>query len=138
MSYLLDTNVVSELRKGPRCNPGVAAWLADVDEELYLSALVVGEIRLGIERVRRRDPAGASALDRWLTRIQTEYGHRVLPVTAEIAEAWGRLAAPVSLPVVDGLMAATAMVHGLTLVTRNVRDLSRTPAATLNPFSGSR
>lgn len=105
MSYLLDTNVVSELRKGPRCDPGVAAWLADVEEELYLSALVVGEIRLGIERVRRRDPAGASALDRWLTRVQAEYGHRVLPITAEIAEAWGRLAAP---------------------------------AATLNPFSGSR
>lgn len=135
MSYLLDTNVVSELRKGPRCNPGLSAWIADVEADLYLSALVVGEIRLGIERVRRRDPAGADTLDRWLSRMQTEYGHRVLPITSEIAETWGRLAAPASLPVVDGLMAATAMVHGLTLVTRNVRDLSRTPASTLNPFS---
>ena len=135
MSYLLDTNVVSELRRGPRCNPGVAAWVGDVEGELYLSALVVGEIRLGIERVRRRDPAGAGALDRWLERVQSEYGHRVLPVTAEVAGVWGRLSAPASLPVVDGLMAATAIVHGLTLVTRNVRDLARTPAVTLNPFS---
>lgn len=134
MSYLLDTNVLSELRKGPRCNPGVAEWMANVEEDLYLSALVVGEIRLGIERVRRRDPSSATALDRWLNRVQTSYGERVLPVTGEIAETWGRLAAPASLPVIDGLMAATAIVHGLTLVTRNVRDVARTPASTLNPF----
>lgn len=138
MSYLLDTNVVSELRKGPRCDAGVAEWMAGTDErELFLSVLVVGEIRNGIEKVRRRDPAGASALSAWLASVQALHEQRILPVDLRVAEEWGRLAARRSIPVVDGLLAATALVHGLTLVTRNTRDVTATGVALLDPFARS-
>jgi hypothetical protein len=97
--------------------------------------LVVGEIRQGIERVRSRDPGQAEALERWLTRLLSVYGSRVLPVTVEVAQEWGRLnALPQPPPVIDGLLAATAKVHRLTLVTRNVADVSRTGVAVHNPF----
>jgi hypothetical protein len=97
--------------------------------------LVVGEIRQGIERVRSRDPGQAEAQERWLTRLLSVYGGRVLPVTVEVAQEWGRLnALPQPPPVIDGLLAATAKVHRLTLVTRNVADVSRTGVAVHNPF----
>ena len=135
MIYLVDTNVVSELRKGPRCHPRVAAWFEDVeDQDLGLSVLVIGEIRRGIEVIRRRDPRGASALERWLQRMLREHDERVLPVDARVAEEWGRLSAIRSGSVVDLLLAATARVHRLTLVTRNVRDVAWTGVAWLNPF----
>ncbi len=135
MSYLLDTNVVSELRKGPRCNRGVAEWVDGVEDgHLYLSVLNVGEIHTGIERIRRRDPGAAAALEAWLAALLASYGDRILPVDRRVAEEWGRLAARRSLSVVDGLLAATALAHGLTLVTRNVRDVAGTGAAVLDPF----
>lgn len=135
MSYLLDTNVISELRKGDRADPGVAAWFAGIgEEEIYLSVLTIGEIRRGIENLRRRDPAGASALDGWLARVSGAYGERILPVDRAIAEEWGRMSVPDPLPVVDGLLAATAVVLGLTLVTRNVADVESTGALLLDPF----
>ena len=135
MSFLVDTNVISEFRKLPRCHPGVAAWMANTaTEDIFFSVLVTGEIRGGIERLRRRDMPGAEALERWLSRLIREHGDRILPVTAEIAETWGRLNAMATLPTVDGLLAATAAVHGLTVVTRNVRDLARTGVPVLNPF----
>ena len=138
MIYLVDTNVVSELRKGPRCHPRVAAWFEDVeDQDLGLSVLVIGEIRRGIEVIRRRDPRGASALERWLQRMLREHDERVLPVDARVAEEWGRLSAIRSGSVVDLLLAATARVHRLTLVTRNVRDVAWTGVAWLNPFEPS-
>ncbi|QAY69143.1 type II toxin-antitoxin system VapC family toxin [Xylanimonas protaetiae] len=133
---LLDTNVVSELRKA-RPDPRVVAWWdARRRDDAYISALVVGEIRLGVERLRgRNDHAQAEALDSWLTGLVHGYGDHVLPVTADVAETWGRLnAAPDRPPVIDGLMAATALVHGLTLVTRNVADVERTGVAVVNPF----
>jgi hypothetical protein len=137
VTYLVDTNVISELRKGQRAHAAVTAWMAQVDDdELYLSVLVVGEIRKGIERVRRRDLAQADALDTWLRRITDGYADRVLPITSAIAETWGRLNAPDPLPVVDSLLAATAHVHGLTVVTRNVADMSRTGVAVMDPFDG--
>jgi hypothetical protein len=135
VAYLLDTNVVSELRKVTP-NPYVAGWHhTHRHTEAYLSTLVVGEIRQGIERVRSRDPRQAEGLERWLTRLLSVYRSRVLPVTVEIAQEWGRLnALPHPPPVIDGLLAATAKVHRLTLVTRNVVDVSRTGVAVLNPF----
>lgn len=136
MSLLLDTNVMSELRKGERANSGVREWVTSVeDAELYISVLVVGEIRQGIERLRGRDPAQASVLDSWLNMIQTDYRERTIGVTAHIAEEWGRMNAFDRLPTVDGLLAATARVERLTLVTRNTKDVERTGIEVLNPFS---
>ena len=134
--YLLDTNVVSELRKGVRANAGVVDWIQrTADEQLYLSVLVLGELRQGIERLRRRDSRAAIKLDRWLDRLVDDYEERVLPVEADVADLWGRLNVPDPVAAVDGMLAATALVHDLTLVTRNVRDVRRTGVRLLNPFS---
>ena len=132
--YLLDTNVVSEARK-PDGNPHVRAWLATVrGDELYLSVLVLGEIRQGVERLRRRDSRQAGVYEAWLATLRRDYADRLVPVTADVAEEWGRLNAPDPLPVIDGLLAATARVRSLTLVSRNTADLARTGARLLNPF----
>ncbi len=135
MTFLLDTNVVSELTKA-RPNAGVANWRnRTASDEHYLSVLVLGEIRRGIELVRRRDPERAASLDDWLDKLKSDFAHRVLPVDAAVADAWGRLDVPDRLPAVDGLMAATALVHDLTLVTRNSTDVQRPLVRVLNPFS---
>ena len=134
--YLLDTNVVSELRKGERTHPGVVAWLAQHrDDELWLSALVVGELRRGVELLRRRDPQAGELLSAWLHTVTDDFGDRILPVTTEVCERWARLNVPDPLPVIDGLLAATALEHDLVLVTRNVPDVERAGAPVENPFS---
>jgi predicted nucleic acid-binding protein len=134
--FLLDTNVVSEIRKQTP-DAGVARWFASVPaDRLFLSVLVIGEIRQGIERLTRRDPAQAEIFERWLTQLVDGYADRIIPITDRIAQAWGRLNVPDPLPVVDGLMAATALVHDWTLVTRNVGDVKTTGVRLLNPFSG--
>ena len=135
MSFLLDTNVVAELRK-PRPTASVAAWFESVDgSQLYLSVLVVGEIQQGVTRLRRRDPRQAAVFDAWLGTLRREFADRLLPVDEAVALAWGALSAGDLLPVVDGLLAATAQVHGLTVVTRNVADFARTGVPVLDPFS---
>ena len=135
MSFLLDTNVVSEIRKKTP-DPGVATWFASVPaDQLFLSVLVVGEIRQGIERRARRDQAQAEIFERWLARLVDVYHDRIVPITAEVAEVWGRLNVPDPVPVVDGLMAATALVHGWTLVTRNADDVASTGVHLLDPFA---
>ncbi len=136
MSYLIDTNVISEVRKGKRCDANVSRWWATVDDdELYLSVLVVGEIRHGIERARRRDAEKAQALEMWLNKTKEAFKGRFLDITGPVAEEWGRMNAIRSLPTVDSLLAATAKVHELTLVTRNVRDIAETGAKVLDPFN---
>lgn len=136
MSYLLDTNVISELRKGKRADPNVSSWFADLDDEkIFLSVLTIGEIRRGIEGVRRRDPDSAAVLDRWLALLSEAHSDRILPVNRAIAEEWGRMNVPDPLPVVDGLLAATARVLSLTLVTRNVADVKGTGIELLDPFT---
>lgn len=100
-----------------------------------MSVLTLGEIRRGIEWLRRHDPEQAQRLDVWLSRLEGDYGERVLPVTAGIAQEWGRLIVADPLPTIDGLLAATARVHGLTLVTRNTADIARTGVPVLNPFA---
>ena len=116
----------------------VATWFASVPaDKLFLSVLVVGEIRQGIARLTRRDPAQAEVFERWLSQLIDGYGDRIVPITVQIAEAWGRLNAPDPVPVVDGLLAATALVHDWTLVTRNVTDITPTGARLLNPFAGA-
>lgn len=138
MRYLLDTNIVSELRKGERADSGLRDWFATVEaEDLALSVLVVAEIRLGILRLHRRDAEAAGHLSGWLARLERAYaGGRTLPIDREVAKAWAELNLPRPLPVIDSLQAATALVHGLTFVTRNVDDLDGVPAPILNPFAG--
>ncbi len=138
MTWLIDTNIISEVRKGPRCHPAVAAWWAGVeDRDLFLSALTLGEIRKGIEGVRPRDPGRAAALEGWLAEVVDAFGPRVLGVDAAVAETWGRISALRSVPVVDALLAATALVHDLVLVTRNTADVEGLGVQVLNPFESA-
>lgn len=134
MAVLLDTNVVSELRRS-RPSPRVLQWYRSVPaDDLYVSVLAIGEIRQGIERVRRRGDERVDELERWLATLMSAYGDRIVPITTEVADRWGRLAAAHSLPAVDALMAATALVHDWTLATRNVRHVERTGVRWVNPF----
>ena len=136
MSFLLDTNVVAEIRKR-NPDPGVATWFTSVSaDELFLSVLVVGAIRQGVARLARRDGAQAETYERWLDQLIEAYGDRIVPITSDVAQIWGRLNVPDPLPVVDGLLAATALMHGWTLVTRNVNDVRSTGVQLLNPFDG--
>jgi hypothetical protein len=137
LSWLVDTNILSELRKGKRADAGVRSWFAQSrEEELFTSVLVLGELRRGIESIRRRDEPSALALEQWLTRLMASFGDRVLPIDARVADVWGKLNVPNPLPTVDGLLAATALIHDLVLVTRNVRDVPGTGARLLDPTSG--
>lgn len=138
MSLLLDTNILSELRKGARANARLRAWFEGVPaEEFYLSVLVMGELRRGVELVRRRDSKQAAALERWLTRVASDHAERILPVDGRVADQWGRLVAIQPGSVIDTLMAATALVHGLVLATRNVKDVSWTGVSCFNPFEAA-
>ena len=135
MNFLVDTNVVSEVRKGAACNRKVAAWYTSIDDgDLYLSVLVTGEIRKGIELVRRRDPAKATALEKWLEEVDLAFGERILPIDRAVTDEWGRMSARRPIPVIDGLLAATAKVHRMVLVTRNDADVAGLGARILNPF----
>lgn len=135
MKFLLDTNVISELRKRSRAHPNVIRWVeATPTVDLCTSVLVLAEIRRGIELKRRMDAAQAAGLDEWFTRFRERLGSRVIGIDEEIADAWARLNVPDPLPFIDGMLAATAKVRGLTLVTRNVADIARTGAALLDPF----
>jgi toxin FitB len=104
------------------------------DASLYLSVLVIGEIQSGIEKVRTKDTAKANALEQWLITVDKAFGERILPVDRAVAHEWGRLKAHRSLPVVDGLLAATAKIHRMTLVTRNTDDIADVDVSMLNPF----
>ena len=131
--YLLDTNILSELRKR-RPSHAVAEWFDTVsDDDLYLSVLVAGEIRNGIERLRRHHPERAADYQQWLDELLMVYRDRIVGIDLPVADEWGRLNAERALPVVDGFLAATARVHEWTLVTRNVRDFPK-DMDILNPF----
>lgn len=134
MSFLLDTNVISDLRRAGARSGRLRAWFeAQPAETLFLSVVTLGEVRQGIEQVRRRDRAQADRLGRWLDDLGRHYADRVLPVDRAVADEWGRLRAIRSVPVMDALIAATARVHGLTLVTRNTKDVAGLGVPLLNP-----
>jgi toxin FitB len=136
VKFLLDTNVISEIRKRNRADPNVARWVARTPvSDIGTSVLVLAEIRRGIELKRRRDPEQAKSLDRWFSQMRAELADRVLPVDEPIAEAWAMLGIPNPLPPIDGLLAATAIVHDLTLVTRNVAQIALTDVSMLDPFA---
>ncbi len=135
MRYLLDTNLVSELRKNDRANDGVQAWAVANDPSLCaLSVVTLGEIRRGIEDKRRKDPQQAQAIEQWLGAIKIKYEATILPISVEIADRWGRLMAATQLPSQDLLLAATALEHGLTVITRNVADFEGSGARFHNPW----
>ncbi|MET0429703.1 MAG: type II toxin-antitoxin system VapC family toxin [Microvirga sp.] len=135
MSYLIDSNIISEIRKVDRASPNVAAWYASIEaNDLYLSVLVLGEIRKGLEQARRTSAGFASELETWLGSVSQAFGDRVLPVDQAVADQWGRLNAIRTVPVIDGMLAATAKVYGLTLVTRNVSDVEGLGVKVLNPY----
>ena len=133
--YLLDTNVVSELRKRDRANDHLRAWFATHHtDEFWLSVLVVGELKRGIELINRRDPAAADALRTWLDHVIDDYSDRILPITMAITTRWAAISVPDPIPVIDGLLASTALEHDLTLVTCNTTDIARTEVTQINPF----
>jgi predicted nucleic acid-binding protein len=135
VTYLLDTNVLSETRKR-RPTPSVTDWItATPSDWLHVSVLTLGEIEQGIARVRARgDWQQAAALEGWLRELETGFAERVLPVTLPVASAWGRKRHGQPVPVIDALIAATARVHGMTVVTRNVKDFELAGAEAINPF----
>jgi predicted nucleic acid-binding protein len=136
VKYLVDTNIISEIRKRDRAHPSVVRWVARTPvEEIGTSVLVLAEIRRGIELKRRRDPEQAKALDRWFSQMRARLADRVLPIDEPVAEAWSLIGIPNRLPLIDGLLAATAKVHGLTLVTRNIPDVAVAGVSVLDPFS---
>lgn len=132
-AYLLDTNVVSELRK-PRPHGAVLAWLQSLDDsQLYVSAVTLGEIQAGIELTREQDPAKASEIEAWLNQLAASYN--ILPMNAEAFRAWAKLMHRKSDTLYeDAMIAATALNHGLTVATRNVADFQALGMAALNPF----
>ena len=136
MKFLLDTNVISEIRKRDRAHPSAVRWVTRTPvEDIGTSVLVLAEIRHGIELKRRSDPDQAKSLDRWFTPMRTGLGERVLPIDEPVAEAWSLLGIPNPLPLIDELLAATAKVHGLTFVTRNVQDIASAGVSLFDPFS---
>ena len=137
MSFLLDTNVVSELRKRRRADQSVVAWFQrHRRDDLYLSVVTVGELRRGVERARRREPASAGTLDGWVKRMLDEFSDRIISIDRGIAERWGALGVPDPTPAVDGLIAATALEKDLIVVTRDHKHFSRLGVRHLNPFEG--
>lgn len=132
--YLLDTNVISETRK-TRADPSVMAFLGAADSGgLFLSVLTLGELRKGVAARHRTDAAAANRLGAWVDGIETIFTDRVLPVDATVARLWGELTAGRSLPVIDTLIAATAIASGLTLVTRNTRNVEATGVPLVDPW----
>jgi toxin FitB len=137
--YLLDTDVISELRKGDKANAGVQAFFANASREsadLYLSVITIGELRQGVERIRHRgDDSQADLLERWLMRVTTTYAESILSFGEDTAHVWGRLRVPNPENPLDKQIAATALIHDLTVVTRNIDHYAPTGVRLLSPFT---
>lgn len=134
--YLVDTNVISEARKGKKANPGVQRFFQAIEaEDLYLSVQTIGEIRRGLENIRHRgDLPQARKLEAWLDLVVSNYADRILSFDEECAQVWGRLMSPRHEHPIDKQIAAIALIHDLTVVTRNVDDFRGTGTKTSNPF----
>jgi len=137
--YLIDTNIISEARKKPKANPGVRAFFKQViDEEtpIFISVVTVGELRRGVESIRRRgDVRQANQLEKWLGALLVEYQDHILDINQDIAQLWGRLRTPHPENALDKQIAATALIYELTVVTRNHKDFVKTGVGVLNPFA---
>jgi len=134
LSFLIDTNVISEPRR-PQPDANVLSWFRRTDQAgIFISVLTLGELTRGAVKAARRDAAAGRRFQNWVGEVQTEFAERVLGIDLKIASLWGELSVARTVPVVDSLLAATALVHGMTLVTRNVRDVADTGVAMLNPW----
>jgi predicted nucleic acid-binding protein len=137
--YLVDTDVISEARKRQRANPGVRRFFRQAARDgvdLFLSAVTIGELRQGVEAVRHRgDLVQAARLSRWLGTVTRNYAEAILPFDEEIAQIWGRLRVPHAENPLDRQIAATALMYGLTVVTRNVSHYAPTGVTVFNPFT---
>lgn len=136
--YLLDTNVISELRKGARANAGVLAFFAALDpQHIHLAVQTIGELRRGLENIRGRgDHIQATRLESWLDDVTTGYADRILDFDLDCAQVWGKLMSPHPQHPIDKQIAAIALIHDLTVVTRNTADFAATGVKLLNPFAG--
>lgn len=134
--YLLDTNVVSELRKGSRANPGVVSFFEALkSEDIYLAVQTVGEIRRGLENIRHRgDVVQANLLEAWLDLVVSSHARRILSFDLECAQVWGKLMSPNPQHPIDKQLAAIALIYDLIVVTRNTADFEMTGVRLLNPF----
>jgi len=136
--YLIDTNIISEIRKRERANKGVRAFFRQAAKEgsnMYLSVITVGELRRGVELIRHRgDTAQTTLLETWLGIVLNEFARNILPVDDHVGQLWGKLRAPRAEHPLDKLIAATALIHDLTVVTRNINDFSHLGLRLLNPF----
>jgi toxin FitB len=134
--YLLDTNVISELRKRGRANHGVTAFFATLAaEDIYLSVVTIGEIRRGLENVRARgDREQAGRLEAWLDKVVTDFSDRILEFDLDCAQVWGKLMSPHPQHPIDKQIAAIALIYDLTVVTRNTDDFVSSSVRSLNPF----
>jgi predicted nucleic acid-binding protein len=136
VNFLVDTNVVSELKRGRNATPQVAAWFATIaPERVFTSVIVLGEIRRGIELIAKRDKSQAALLENWYTGMRQRLGTRILPIDENVMIIWSKISVPNALPAYDGLIAATALAHGLTIVTRNTSDYRGTGAQVLDPWT---
>lgn len=136
MRYIFDTNVVSELQKDPaRTDPAVCSWaISTHSHEVSISAVTLFELARGIARIQHRDPHQARRLQERLDHSRTLYNGRILPIDAEVSQAAALLHAPDPRPILDSLIAATAIVHGLTVVTRNIKDFEPMGVPVINPW----
>jgi len=136
--YLIDTNVISELRKNSRANPGVVAFFSEITANAsatYLSVITIGELRRGVEIIRHRgDWLQAAQLETWLNDVCMEFSHAILGLDEDIAHVWGKLQVPNPENVIDKQIAATALIHDLTVVTRNTKHFHSTGVRCINPF----
>jgi len=138
--FLIDTDVVSELRKKDRADKGVLDFFQQYQVEsdrCFVSSIIVGELRRGVELIRvRGDAQQAELLERWLLQVKSDFANRILPVDLDVAELWGKLRVPDATHSIDKLISATALINTLTVVTRNIKHFERTGVPVLNPFNG--